>query len=68
MATDTFNPTSVRELDPWVEPFIGAIDQRYQLFKRWKDTIVNTESGYNQFTKGYLKFGLNVQPDNSVLY
>ena len=67
MATDTFNPKSLLELDPWLEPFFGAIDHRYQLFKRWKETIVNTEGGYDQFTKGYLKFGLNVQPDNSVL-
>jgi 1,4-alpha-glucan branching enzyme len=68
MATDTFNPKSVLELDPWLEPFLGAIDHRYQLFKRWKETIANTEGGYDRFTKGYLRFGLNVQPDNSVVY
>ena len=68
MATDAFNPKSVLELDSWLEPFLGAIDNRYQLFKRWKDTIANTEGGYDQFTKGYLKFGLNVQSDNSVVY
>jgi hypothetical protein len=68
MATDAFNPKSVLELDSWLEPFLGAIDNRYQLFKRWKDTIANTEGGYDEFTKGYLKFGLNVRPDNSVVY
>lgn len=68
MATDTFNPKSVLELDSWLEPFVGAIDNRYQQFKRWKETIANTEGGYDQFTKGYLKFGLNVQPDNSIVY
>jgi hypothetical protein len=68
MATDAFNPKSVLELDPWLEPFLGAIDQRYQLFKRWKDTIAETEGGYDKFTKGYLRFGLNAQPDNSVVY
>ena len=68
MASDTFNPKSVLELDSWLEPFLGAIEQRYQLFKQWKDTIAKTEGGYDQFTKGYLKFGLNVQPDNSVIY
>ena len=66
--TDSFNPKSALELDSWLEPFLGAIDQRYQQFKRWKDTIISTEGGYDQFTKGYLKFGLNVQPDNSVIY
>ena len=68
MATDTFDPKSSLELDPWLEPFLGAIDHRHQLFKQWKDTIAKTEGGYDKFTKGYLKFGLNVQPDNSVLY
>ena len=68
MSTDAFNPKSALEVDPWLEPFIGAIDNRYQLFKRWKDTIADTEGGYDKFTKGYLTFGLNVQPDNSVVY
>jgi len=68
MATDTFDPKSVLELDPWLEPFLAAIDQRHQLFKQWKDTIARTEGGYDKFTKGYLKFGPNLQPDNSVLY
>jgi 1,4-alpha-glucan branching enzyme len=68
MATDAFNAKSVLELDSWLEPFLDAIENRHQLFKRWKDTIVNTEGGYDQFTKGYLKFGLNVRSDNSVVY
>ena len=68
MAANTFNPKSVLELDPWLEPFLGAIDNRYQQFKRWKDIIANDERGYDEFTKGYLKFGLNVQPDNSIIY
>ena len=68
MTTDILDPKAILELDPWLEPFVGAIDRRYQLFKRWKDTIAETEGGYDKFTKGYLKFGLNVQPDNSVLY
>ena len=68
MATDTFNPKSVLELDPWLEPFLGAIDKRYQQFKQWKDTITSAEGGYDQFTKGYLKFGFNAAPDGSVTY
>ena len=68
MATYTFNPKSVLEVDSWLEPFLGAIDQRHQIFKRWKETIANTEGGYDKFTKGYLRFGLNAQPDNSVVY
>ena len=68
MTTDVFDPKIVLELDPWLEPFLSNIDNRYQKFKAWKDKIAESEGGYDQFTKGYLKFGLNVQPDNSVLY
>lgn len=68
MTTDTLDLKSVVELDPYLEPFLSPIEQRYQQFKRWKETIANTEGGYDTFTKGYLKFGLNVQSDNSVVY
>ena len=67
MATDTFASKFILELDPWLEPFLGAIEQRYEQFKRWK-AMITAEGGYDKFTKGYLKFGLNVQSDNSVIY
>jgi 1,4-alpha-glucan branching enzyme len=67
MSSD-FDPKSVLEIDPWLVDNVGAIGHRYQLFKKWKDTIKQTDGGYDQFTKGYLKFGLNVRPDGSVVY
>ncbi|KAH7100630.1 glycoside hydrolase [Auriculariales sp. MPI-PUGE-AT-0066] len=54
--------------DPWLEPFVGSISHRYDLFSKWKAEIERTEGGYEQFSKGYQRFGFNVQRDNSIVY
>ncbi|KAF5387839.1 hypothetical protein D9615_000605 [Tricholomella constricta] len=38
------------------------------LNRKWKDTIEQSEGGYDSFTKGYLKFGFNVAKDGQVVY
>jgi 1,4-alpha-glucan branching enzyme len=63
-----FDPKSVLEIDPWLKDNVEAIGSRYKLFKKWKDTIQQTEGGYDSFTKGYLKFGFNVAADGTVTY
>lgn len=68
MPTPAIDRQTVLDLDPWLEPQVGAIIHRHDLFRKWKDTIDETEGGYDAFTKGYDKFGLNVLPDNSVVY
>jgi 1,4-alpha-glucan branching enzyme len=59
---------AVLELDGYLKPDIPNIARRYDLFRKWKDTINVTEGGYDSFTKGYEKFGLNANPDGSVTY
>ncbi|KIJ56754.1 glycoside hydrolase family 13 protein [Sphaerobolus stellatus SS14] len=63
-----FDPAPVVKLDSYLEPFIPAIHQRYLKFAQWKGSIVKNEGGYDNFTKGYLKFGLNLQPNGDVVY
>jgi 1,4-alpha-glucan branching enzyme len=67
MSTE-FDPKSVLKLDPWLVDCVDAIGHRYRLFKKLKDTIEQSEGGYDQFTKGYLKFGFNVASDGTVTY
>ena len=62
------DPTTFLKRDPWLEPFVGSISHRYDLFTNLKDGIERTEGGYDKFSKGYTSFGLNVQPDNSIVY
>ena len=64
----SFNEKTILELDPWLEPFVPAIANRYQSFIKWKNTIQEHEGGYDSFTKGYLKYGLNVNEDASLTY
>ncbi|TCD67546.1 alpha-1,4-glucan branching enzyme [Steccherinum ochraceum] len=68
MATKSLTTQDVLDIDPWLEKEAGAIVYRHDLFRKWRDTIVQTEGGYDQFTKGYLKLGFNVQSDNSIVY
>ena len=56
------------ELDGYLEPFIPGIAARYDLYEKWKSHIQTTEGGYDAFSKGYLKFGFNVEEDGTVVY
>ena len=68
MSTAPLDRETVLAVDPWLVDQVPAILHRHDLFRKWKDTIIQTEGGYDSFTKGYKKFGLIVQPDNSIVY
>ncbi|KAH9938639.1 glycoside hydrolase [Fomitopsis serialis] len=68
MPTAQLDAKTVLDVDPWLEPNVPAIIHRHDLFRKWKDTIEQSEGGYDSFTKGYLKYGLLVNPDGSVTY
>ena len=68
MSTPPLEAKTVIEVDGYLEPQVSAIIARYDIFRKWKDTINQTENGLDAFTKGYLKFGLNVDADGSVTY
>ncbi|KZW04008.1 glycoside hydrolase [Exidia glandulosa HHB12029] len=54
--------------DPWLEPNLPAIVARYDQFAKWKGDILASEGGYDAFSKGYTKFGLNVAQDGTIVY
>lgn len=66
--TPEFQKQAVLDTDPWLEPFVPAIEHRHGVFRNWRNNILQHEGGYDKFTKGYDTFGLNVQPDNSIVY
>ncbi|TDL29811.1 glycoside hydrolase [Rickenella mellea] len=68
MSTSAFDPKVVLNLDPWLEPFVPAIEHRHAKFAQWKEMIQKTEGGYEPFSKGYLKFGLNVGDHREITY
>lgn len=68
MSTAPLDRETALAVDPWLKDQVPAILHRHDLFRKWKDTIIQTEGGYDSFTQGYRKLGLNVQPDNSVIY
>ncbi|KIM46397.1 glycoside hydrolase family 13 protein [Hebeloma cylindrosporum] len=68
MSTKPLEPQTILDIDGYLEPNVPAIIQRYNAFRKWKETIENHEGGYERFTKGYLKFGINLGPKNEVIY
>lgn len=68
MPTEALDPKTVIALDGYLEPNIPAIQHRHESFRKWKDTIEQHEGGYDNFTKGYLKFGFNIAPSGAVVY
>ncbi|KAF7355537.1 1,4-alpha-glucan branching enzyme [Mycena sanguinolenta] len=68
MPTEALDREIVLKLDGYLEPNIPAILHRHDVFRKWKDTIEQHEGGYDNFTKGYLKFGLNVGANGEVVY
>lgn len=64
----TFDSKPVLDRDPWLEPFLPAIAHRHGRFQQWKSTIAQYEGGYDAFSKGYAKFGLNVADNGEITY
>jgi 1,4-alpha-glucan branching enzyme len=61
--------TRVIAIDPWLEPFAPALRQRYALYKKWRDTIEQTEGGLAQFARGHERLGFHVdERSQAVVY
>ncbi|KAH9943289.1 glycoside hydrolase [Epithele typhae] len=68
MSTAPLDKKTILDVDPYLKDNTEHLIYRHSLFGKWKETIDDAEGGYDQFTKGYLKFGFNAQPDGSVVY
>ncbi|KAF8351637.1 glycoside hydrolase superfamily [Amanita rubescens] len=59
---------TVLDVDPWLDQNVPAIIRRHDLYRQWKDKIDELEGGYEKFTKGYLKYGLNADETGQITY
>lgn len=60
--------TAIVKLDPYLEPFKGAIKYRYDRFEQIKQQINDSEGGYDAFSKAYERRGFVVDGGNGVRY
>jgi 1,4-alpha-glucan branching enzyme len=60
--------TGMVQLDPYLEPYKGALRSRYLKAQQWMKTIEETEGGMEKFTRGYEKFGFQVKDNGDVVY
>jgi 1,4-alpha-glucan branching enzyme len=68
MPAPPLDTAAILELDGYLKPDIPNIVHRHDLFRKWKDVIEEHEGGYETFTKGYLRFGLNVGDNGDLTY
>lgn len=68
MPTPALDPKVVIEVDGYLEPNVPSIIARHDLFRKWKDDIEKHEGGYDSFSKGYEKFGFNIDSNGQVTY
>jgi 1,4-alpha-glucan branching enzyme len=68
MPTAPLTRKVVLDQDGYLEPNVDALLNRHASFAKWKGTIEEHEGGYENFMKGYLKFGLNVASNGAVVY
>ncbi|KAA8650383.1 1,4-alpha-glucan branching enzyme GLC3 [Aspergillus tanneri] len=60
--------TGVIELDPWLEPFREALQRRFRFVESWVKAIDETEEGLEKYSRGYERFGLNVDANGNITY
>nr|XP_023024879.1 1,4-alpha-glucan-branching enzyme [Leptinotarsa decemlineata] len=53
--------------DGYLKPYEREIRRRYACFKDFLESIEENGGGLENFTKAYTYYGLNVQPDNSII-
>ncbi|KAI9856541.1 MAG: alpha-1,4-glucan branching enzyme [Vezdaea acicularis] len=58
----------VIKLDPWLSPFKDALKSRFNHAQKWIKTINDTEGGFEKFSKGFEKFGFNIQDNGDISY
>ncbi|KAG7166036.1 1-4-alpha-glucan-branching enzyme-like [Homarus americanus] len=52
--------------DPYLNNHVREIKRRYGCFRKLLEQIDGAEDGLEKFSRGYEKFGLHVNPDNSI--
>ncbi|KAI9890128.1 MAG: alpha-1,4-glucan branching enzyme [Vezdaea aestivalis] len=60
--------TGVIQLDGYLSPFADSLKSRFSSAQKWIKTIDEHEGGFEKFTKGFEKFGLNVLENGDIIY
>lgn len=63
-----FAGTGIIALDPWLEPFKGAIQNRFKHYEGIKREIEQGEGGYEKFSRGWEERGFRVDARQGVWY
>ncbi|KAI2326414.1 alpha-1,4-glucan branching enzyme [Ophidiomyces ophidiicola] len=64
----TIDGTGVIDLDEGLKPFEDELKNRYKRAHGWIQKLNDLEGGLDTFSKGYERFGLNVQENGDIIY
>ncbi|EST09425.1 Glycoside hydrolase, family 13, N-terminal [Kalmanozyma brasiliensis GHG001] len=53
--------------DPWLEPFVPALRERYALYNDWLSKINSTEGGLENFARSYRNMGFQIDPKSQTV-
>ncbi|KAG5875108.1 hypothetical protein JTB14_018586 [Gonioctena quinquepunctata] len=67
MEVDVPNINALLERDGYLKPYEREIRRRYACFKDIMHSIDENGGGLENFTKAYTYYGVNIQPDNSIV-
>lgn len=56
------------EIDPWLEPFSGAIKERISKFGKTKHILEQNEGSLYDFSLSYQKYGLHADWETGIIY
>ncbi|KAK9899171.1 glycoside hydrolase family 13 protein [Cystobasidium minutum MCA 4210] len=56
------------DADPWLEPFVPAINYRHSVYDKWLKDIQQSEGGLDKFSQGYKTMGFQVANDGTITY
>ncbi|KAL7270556.1 alpha-1,4-glucan branching enzyme [Rhizina undulata] len=60
--------TGVLELDPWLTPWKDDLRSRFSRAQDWIKKLDDCEGGLDKFSKGYERYGINVQKNGDIVY
>jgi 1,4-alpha-glucan branching enzyme len=59
---------AINQEDPWLDPYVGDVHQRYERFQRALNDIERVEGSLLDFAKGHYYYGINFDPERNGWY
>src|ERR1700694_3486580 len=59
------NKLSIIQEDPWLDPYIHEVNERFERFKKARQEIEHAEGSLLNFAKGHYYYGINFDTEKN---